>query len=108
MAVKKLMEEDKNISVKEICAKTNLKPAQVYAIRNYLKTFNKVRRVVYKKSNGKNAKSVATREVDENMNEMYRIAHYWKQAYHELEEKTRNHVAVIQYLESKVHQLLPK
>jgi hypothetical protein len=45
------------------------------------------------------------KRLETDLSEMQRVAMYWKQAYHELEVKSRGNVAVIQYLESKIEQL---
>lgn len=108
--VKTLMNANKNISVKEICEKTDFSKSQVYAIRNYIKTNSKKKLTPVNKST--KAKRVHTKPTDTikrletDMAEMQRLAMYWKQAYHELEVKSRGNVAVIQYLESKIQQLL--
>jgi hypothetical protein len=107
--VKALMDANKNISVKEICEKTGLSSSQVYAIRNYIKTNSKKKLTPVNKST--KAKRVHIKPTDTikrletDMAEMQRLAMYWKQAYHELEVKSRGNVAVIQYLESKIEQL---
>jgi hypothetical protein len=46
------------------------------------------------------------KRLETDMAEMQRLAMYWKQAYHELEVKSRGNVAVIQYLESKIIELI--
>jgi hypothetical protein len=45
------------------------------------------------------------KRLETDLSEMQRVAMYWKQAYHNLDDKTRGNVAVIQYLESKIEQL---
>lgn len=108
-AVKALMDANKNISVKEICEKTGLSKSYVYVIRHKLKTASKTK----KKLTPVNKKAVARPinlhneviRLETDLGEMQRLAMYWKQAYHNLEAKTRGNEAVIQYLESKIQQL---
>lgn len=107
--VKALMDEDKNISVKEICEKTGFSRSQVYVIRNKLKNGSKKKLTPVNKSNG--GKRRYTKPTDtisslqKDLMEMQRLAMYWKQAFHDLEAKTRGNDAVIRYLESKIQQL---
>ena len=103
-----LMKADKNISVKEICEKTGMPKTRVYALRHYLKTRGKKKLTPVNKSEVKVPRKKPTdaiRSLETDLAEMQRLAMYWKQAYHELEVKTRGNVAVIQYLESKIQQL---
>ena len=103
-----LMKADKNISVKEICEKTGMSKTRVYALRHYLKTRGKKKLTPVNKSEVKVPRKKPTdaiRSLETDLVEMQRLAMYWKQAYHELEAKTRGNVAVIQYLESKIQQL---
>lgn len=109
-AVKALMDANKNISVKEICDKTGLSKSHVYAIRHQLKTASKTK----KKLTPVNKKPVARPinlhneviRLETDLGEMQRLAMYWKQAYHELDDKTRGNEAVIRYLEGKIIQLI--
>ena len=107
--VKALMDANKNISVKGICEKTGLSKSQVYAIRHYIKANPKKKLTPVNKST--KVKRVHTKPTDiikrleTDLTEMQRLAMYWKQAYHELEVKSRGNVAVIQYLETKIQQL---
>lgn len=107
--VKALMDADKNISVKEICEKTGYSRSQVYVIRNQLKNKGKKKLTPVNKSNG--GKRRYTKPTDtisslqKDLMEMQRLAMYWKQAFHDLEAKTRGNDAVIRYLESKIQQL---
>jgi hypothetical protein len=103
-----LMKADKNISVKEICEKTGMPKTRVYALRHYLKTRGKKKLTPVNKSEVKVPRKKPTdaiKSLEIDLAEMQRLAMYWKQAYHELEVKTRGNVAVIQYLESKIQQL---
>lgn len=107
--VKALMDADKNISVKEICEKTGFSRSQVYVIRNQLKNKGKkkltpVNKKVPKVERPINLHNEVVR-LEKDLTELQRLAMYWKQAYHELEAKTRGNEAVIQYLESKIQQL---
>jgi DNA-binding transcriptional regulator GbsR (MarR family) len=107
-AVKALMDADKNISVKEICDKTGFSKSQVYVIRSYLKNKGKKLTPVNKTTKAKRGYTKPTdsiKRLQTDLAEMQRLAMYWKQAYHELEIKSRGNVAVIQYLESKIAQL---
>jgi DNA-binding transcriptional regulator GbsR (MarR family) len=107
-AVKALMDADKNISVKEICEKTGFSKSQVYVIRSYLKNAKKKLTPVNKTTKAKRDYTKPTdsiKRLQTDLAEMQRLAMYWKQAYHELEIKSRGNVAVIQYLESKIEQL---
>lgn len=107
-AVKAVMDANKNISVKEICEKTGLSKTQVYSARHQLKTTSK------KKLTPVNKKAVARPinlhneviKLETNLGEMQRLVMYWKQAYHELEAKTRGNEAVVKYLEGKIIQLI--
>lgn len=109
--VKALMDADKNISVKEICAKTGFSRSQVYVIRHKLKNTGKGKKKLtsVNKSNGgkrRYAKPTdAIKRLETDLIEMQRLAMYWKQAFHDLEARTRGNEAVIQYLESKIQQL---
>jgi predicted DNA-binding protein YlxM (UPF0122 family) len=111
-AVKALMDANKNISVKEICEKTGLSRSHVYAIRHYIKTTSKTKKKLTPVNKSTKAKRVHIKPTDTikrletDMAEMQRLAMYWKQAYHELEVKSRGNVAVIQYLESKIIELI--
>jgi predicted DNA-binding protein YlxM (UPF0122 family) len=111
-AVKALMDANKNISVKEICEKTGLSRSHVYAIRHQLKTTSKTKKKLTPVNKSTKAKRVHIKPTDTikrletDMAEMQRLAMYWKQAYHELEVKSRGNVAVIQYLESKIIELI--
>jgi len=105
--VKALMDANKNISVKEICEKTGFSRNQVYVIRSYLK-HNKKLTPVNKSTKVKRVHTKPTdiiKRLETDLTEMQRLAMYWKQAYHELEVKSRGNVAVIQYLETKIQQL---
>jgi DNA-binding transcriptional regulator GbsR (MarR family) len=106
-AVKALMDADKNISVNEICEKTGFSRNQVYVIRSYLKHNKKLTPVnkTTKAKRGYTKPTDSIKRLQTDLAEMQRLAMYWKQAYHELETKSRGNVAVIQYLESKIAQL---
>lgn len=109
-AVKAVMDANKNISVKEICEKTGLSKTQVYSARHQLKTASKTK----KKLTPVNKKAIARPinlhneiiRLETNLGEMQRLVMYWKQAYHELEAKTRGNEAVVKYLEGKIIQLI--
>lgn len=109
--VKALMDEDKNISVKEICEKTGFSRSQVYVIRHQLKNTGKGKKKltpVNKSNGGKRRYTKPTDTISslqKDLMEMQRLAMYWKQAFHDLEAKTRGNDAVIRYLESKIQQL---
>jgi hypothetical protein len=107
--VKALMDANKNISVKEICEKTGFSRNQVYVIRSYLKNNKKKLTPVNKSTKAKRMHIKPTdtiKRLETDIAEMQRLAMYWKQAYHELEVKSRGNVAVIQYLESKIIELI--
>jgi len=110
--VRKLMTEDKNMSVKEICEKTGFPKTKVYAIRNYIKTkkkltpVNKKTDVVRSKPTDKIRKLVADNaelnrwclewreKCDAQQSEIARIQHLYMDSQ-----------AVVRYLESKIQQL---
>ena len=106
-AVKALMDADKNISVKEICEKSGLSKSQVYSARHQLNAKKKLTPVnkTTKAKRGYTKPTDSIKRLQTDLAEMQRLAMYWKQAYHELEIKSRGNVAVIQYLESKIEQL---
>lgn len=104
--VKALMDADKNISVKEICEKSGFSKSQVYSVRHQLNAKKKLTRVNKKPKVARpiNLHNEVVR-LNTELVEMRRLAMYWKQAYDELDVKTRGNSAVIEYLESKIQQL---
>ena len=106
-AVKSLMDVDKNMSIKEICEKSGLSKSQVYSARHQLNVKKKLTPVnkTTKAKRGYTKPTDSIKRLQTDLAEMQRLAMYWKQAYHELEIKSRGNVAVIQYLESKIEQL---
>jgi DNA-binding IclR family transcriptional regulator len=105
---------------KDIIKETKLKPASVYTALNTLRNQKKVAKeedgvyIIQTRTSTTPAKVLTPvnkkltdtiKRLETDLSEMQRVAMYWKQAYHELEVKSRGNVAVIQYLESKIEQL---
>ena len=106
---------------KDIIKETKLKPASVYTALNTLRNQKKIAKEedgvyiiqtqtattpakVLTRVNKKPTDTIKRLETD--LEEMQRVAVYWKQAYHELDAETRGNVAVIKYLETKIQQLI--
>jgi len=107
--VKQLMDSDKNISVKEICAKTGLPASRVYVIRNYLKRNKKLTRV-NKKPRMKQTE-VNTNLKAEN-DKLHGWCLEWRDKCDKLEGELNrvrhlymDQLAVVRYLETKIEQL---
>jgi len=106
------MEQDKNISVKEICEKTGFSKTKVYAIRNYIKSRKKLTPVNKKVTTVRSKPTDKIRKLIADNAQLNRFCLEWREKCDKQENEIAriqhlymDQLAVVRYLESKIQQL---